>query len=181
MSIQRDIIHQTKKWLSTIVIAHNLCPFAKRECENGTIDYKIIEAAETEIILQQLLNQCSAMDKDGAIETSLAIIPNGVEKFHDYLDVLDLATSLLSAQGYDGIYQLASFHPDYRFEETALDSSENYTNRSPYPMFHILREASVEAVLTAYPNPELIPVCNIALMQSLGLEMVRKALDACFK
>lgn len=180
MSTEAAIIHQTKKWLSTIVIAHNLCPFAKREYELGRIAYKVIEAADVESQLRQLISQCEVMDKDETIETSLLIYPKALTDFDDYLDLLGLAMSLITMQGYDGVYQLASFHPDYCFEGAEIDDAANYTNRSPYPMFHILREASVEAAVKAYPDTKNIPKRNIDLTRDLGIEAMRKALDACY-
>ncbi len=95
--------------------------------------------------------------------------------------MLDLATALLKAQGYEGVYQLASFHPDYRFEGAEPNDPANYTNRSPYPMLHILREASIERTLLHYPNPENIPRRNTHLMKSLGLQHAQNLLARCFR
>jgi len=100
--------------------------------------------------------------------------------FDDYLDFLGLAEALLSDQGYEGIYQLASFHPDYSFEEAALDDAANYTNRSPYPMLHLLRESSLEQAIAHYPDPENIPERNIALTRELGLTKMKTLLAACY-
>jgi len=88
---------------------------------------------------------------------------------------------LLKEQGYEGIYQLASFHPEYRFEGVELNDPANYTNRSPYPMIHILREASVEQALEKYPNPEKIPERNIQLIQGLGFGVMKELLAECYK
>ena len=175
------IINQTKKWLTEIVIAHNLCPFAKREYELGRIRYDLCAATDIQGLLMHVMSQCALMDKDEAIETSLIIVPAALADFDDYLDVLALATSLMSAQGHDGIYQLASFHPNYCFDGAEKNDAANYTNRSPYPMFHILREASVEAALETYPNPENIPERNVASMRELGIEAMGEALDRCYE
>ncbi|MDB2438488.1 DUF1415 domain-containing protein [Hellea sp.] len=177
----QTIIAQTKIWLSSIVIAHNICPFAKREFDSGRIHYEVIETSETQRQLEQLIAQCAALDKDAARETSLLIFPSSLSDYGDYLDFLALATALLKTQDYEGIYQLASFHPDYQFAETPPDDASHYTNRSPYPMLHILREASVEAALKHYPNPEGIPERNIALMQEMGVEVMRGLLAACYE
>ena len=176
METASTLINQTKKWLSSVVIAHNLCPFAKREYDNETIHYAVIEAVDTEGQLKQVMQQCTELDEQGARETSLLIFPHAFSDFEDYLNLLDVATVLLKDLGYEGVYQLASFHPHYRFEGTAADAPSNYTNRSPYPMLHILREASVEIALENYPNPETIPERNIQVTQALGLKVMQDLL-----
>jgi len=175
------VIKHTKKWLSSVVIAHNLCPFAKREYDNDRIHYAVIESETLEEQLEQLILECAALDNDGSRETSLLIFPTTLADFNDYLDVLELATALLKEQGYEGIYQLASFHPEYRFEGAGSDNPSNYTNCSPYPVMHILREASVEQALKKYPNPEKIPERNIQLIQGLGFGVMKELLAECYK
>ena len=174
-------ITPVKKWLETIIISHTLCPFAKREFERERIHYSVIEADDLQSQLQRVIAECAALDKAPNIETSLLIFPNGLSDFDDYLDALSLANALLEAQGYSGIYQLASFHPDYIFEGVPADDPSHYTNRSPFPLIHILREASVERVLKTYPNPENIPERNIKAMRALGLEGIQELFDACYK
>lgn len=175
------IIEQTQKWLSTVIIAHKLCPFAKREFDNGSIHYAVIEDISLENHLESIIQQCVALDHDTDRETSLLIFPEGLSEFEDYLDLLDIANALLKEQGYEGIYQLASFHPQYNFAGAARDDPSNYTNRSPYPMLHILREASVETALENFPNPQDIPTRNIQVTQDLGLHAMRTLLDSCYK
>lgn len=175
------LINQTKKWLSNVIIKHTLCPFAKREHDNGRIHYEVIETADTHSQLEQIAAQCAVLDTDANKETSLLIFPLGLSEFEDYLDMLDIAAALLKTQGYEGVYQLASFHPGYCFAGASGDDPSNYTNRSPYPMVHILREASVEAALKNYPNPEKIPERNIQLTQELGLKVMRASLAECYK
>ena len=175
-----QIIQQTKNWLSNVIIQHGICPFAKREYENNRIHYDIIESADLQTQLEQLILQCEALDNDAEIETSLLIFPTALADFEDYLDVLEIATELMEKQGYEGVYQLASFHPDYCFDGADKDDASNYTNRSPYPMFHILREASIEKALANYPDPENIPERNIQLTRNLGLEQMKKLLSDCY-
>lgn len=181
MNDKAAIIAQTKKWLSSVVIAHNLCPFAKREFDLGRIHYEVIEAKTLEAQLEGLIIQCAKLDENKDIETSLLIFPNGVSDFNDYLDLLDLATALIKTQNYKGTYQLASFHPDYRFEGVPAIDASHYTNRSPYPMLHILREASVEAAVKVHPNPKDIPERNVRLMRGLGVEVMEGLLLACYE
>lgn len=174
-------INQTKKWLSNVVIGHTLCPFAKREYDNNRIHYAVIETTDMQHQLEQVMMECAALDRDAERATSLLIFPTAVPEFDDFLDLLDIATALFEDQGYTGVYQLASFHPDYCFAGVSPDDPSHYTNRSPYPMVHILREASVEAALANYPNPETIPVRNIQLTQSLGLKVMQDLLAECYK
>ena len=181
METASTFINQTKKWLSSVVIAHNLCPFAKREYDNKAIHYAVIETVDSEGQLKQVMQQCAELDEQGTRETSLLIFPYALSDFEDYLNLLDFATVLLKDLGYEGVYQLASFHPHYQFDGTAADAPSNYTNRSPYPMLHILREASVEIALENYPNPETIPERNIQVTQALGLKVMQDLLARCYE
>lgn len=174
-------IQQTQRWLSKVVIGLNFCPFAKREFDGERIHYAVIEAQDLETQLQQIMLHCAALDADFGRETSLLIFPTTLRDFEDYLALLDFANALLEQQGYEGVYQLASFHPDYCFAEITADDPSHYTNRSPYPMIHILREASVEAALAKYPKPEMIPARNIRVAQDMGLKAMQDLLAACFR
>ena len=132
--------------------------------------------------LQELIYSCEQLDRESDIETSLLILPNGLADFDDYLDFLDLANELMHKQGYEGIYQLASFHPDYCFDGVDAADASNFTNRSPYPMLHLIRESSLEKVLAHYPSPEEIPVRNINYTQTLGVNVLQQILkDVCVK
>lgn len=182
------LINQTKKWLSSVIIDHTLCPFAKQAYDNHGIHFAVIEATDLQGQLEQVIIQCAALDNDANRETSLLIFPVGLSNsendladFENYLDFLEIATALLKKQGYEGIYQLASFHPEYCFAGTSPDDASNYTNRSPYPMLHILRESSIEAALEKFPNPENIPDNNIQLTKGLGLKFMQKLLADCYK
>lgn len=175
------LIQHTKKWLSEVIIGHGLCPFAKSEYDQDSIHYEVIDTADLKRQLEHVLLQCAALDEDARRETSLLIFPAGLSELHDYLDLLEMANARLDKHGYEGLYQLASFHPAYRFADAAPNDPSNYTNRSPYPMLHILREASVEAALETFPNPEDIPNRNIQLTQELGLAVMQKLLADCYR
>ena len=177
----QTIIRETRTWLSSVIIALKLCPFAKREFDRDSIHYAVIETSDLEAQLEHIIEQCRALDRAPERETSLLIFPHGLSAFETYLDVLDIATALMTDQGYEGTYQLASFHPDYRFDGVTEADPANYTNRSPYPMLHILREASVERALESFPNPENIPSRNIKLTQEMGLQAMRALLAACYE
>lgn len=175
------IISQTQTWLSTVIIAHKLCPFAEREFDSGRIHYAVIETDRFEAQLETVIKHCGDLDEDKDRETTLLIFPNGVSEFEAYLDLLEQAGALMKDQGYEGVYQLASFHPDYRFNGASEDDPSNYTNRSPYPILHILREASVERALESYPNPEDIPARNIELTRDIGLTAMKAMLKRCYE
>jgi len=175
-----DIIRQTKDWVNEIVIGLNLCPFAARPFNDNTIDYAVAsvhgEESPIEQHLHQLANCFSKLDDAADIETSLLIFPESYEQFDDYLELLHLSNLLLEDLNYSGIYQLASFHPQYLFEDTAEDDVSNFTNRSPYPMLHIIREHSLEKAIASYPDIEMVPVNNIKKLQEIGLKEMQKKL-----
>lgn len=169
----QHMVTSTKNWLSSFIIEHNICPFAKRVYDNDSIDYCVIHSDVLQTQLEGLIETCEKLDSDQSIETSLLLYPQGLEAFDDYLDFLGLANALLHKQGYEGIYQLASFHPEYCFERADSDDPANFTNRSPYPMLHLIREDSLEKALEHYPNPENIPLRNINYLRKMGTDRVR--------
>ncbi len=171
------VIQHTKNWLENVIIGHNICPFAKRVFDADTIHYEVIESAQIEEQLQTLISTCQLLDVNSEIETSLLIYPQGLDNFDDYLDFLALANALLEKQGYEGIYQLASFHPEYCFEGVDADDASNYTNRSPYPTLHIIQEESLEKALENYPEPEKIPERNIEYTRQLGQIKMQELLE----
>ena len=180
-SNQDIMIQHSQRWLEEVVIAHNFCPFAKREFIKKSIHFDVIPHTKTEECLESLITACEQLDNDASIETMLLILPNGFNNFEDYLDLVDYADRLLEAQNYEGIYQLASFHPDYCFDESEPNDPANYTNRSPYPMLHLLREASIERVLESVEDPEAIPLNNIERAKSLGIDHLKQQLENCFR
>jgi len=176
---------QTKYWLEQIIVGLNFCPFAKKELVNDTIHYYVSQQTKMKDALHELIEQCLYLQQHKEIETSLLIYEKGFKNFdnglNNYLDLVDYGNDLLAEQGFEGVFQLASFHPQYCFAETNYDDAANYTNRSPYPTLHLIREASMEKVLALYNNPEQIPDDNIALAQSKGgkffEEMLKRILN----
>jgi len=177
------VVTATERWLTSFVIAFNICPFARREQEKGSIRYRVARPIAPEEALQTLVEECIFLDASPETETTLLIFPESFDDFDDYLDMLAIAEQLLIRQGYEGIYQLASFHPDYRFETDSEDEDDpaNYTNRSPYPMLHIIREASLERAVASHPDPENIPNRNIELTRNLGTNKLTAILSACYQ
>jgi hypothetical protein len=172
----------TRHWLETIVVGLNLCPFAKRELVSDRVRIEVLHPSEgaddLQLRLQALADECELLDKDPDVGTTLLVFPGALEDFHDYLDFLALAEDLLHSLGYEGVYQLASFHPAYQFADSAEDDPANYTNRSPYPMLHLLREAQLTEVLKDYPSPEKIPERNQEVCRELGIPALVALLKA---
>ena len=172
-----QVIALTKRWLEDIVIGLNFCPFAKKEWLNNTIDYKVSEANSLTDAITDLIEQCYLMQDNQSIETSLMIYSPGFDDFEAYLDLLDMANQYLESTGFEGVFQLASFHPDYCFEGQEPGDTENYTNRSPFPMLHIIREESMAKVLSVYKNPEQIPEDNMQLAREKGASFFEQYLN----
>jgi len=173
------ITTSVRHWVETVVVDLNLCPFAKRELLQERIRFVVTQATTEAELLASLQAELELLDTNSQIETTLLIHPQVLQDFDDYNQFLETADELLDAMGVDGKYQLASFHPHYQFAETAAADVENYTNRSPYPMLHLLREQSLERSIASYPGTQQIPLRNIALMKRLGVARLKQLLRAC--
>lgn len=171
----------TRCWVENVVIRMNLCPFARPVFEADKIRFAVSHATHAERALSDFATEFRRLDNEKAIETTLFVMPEGFAGFDEYLDLLELAEALLNDLGYEGVYQVASFHPEYRFQGSGADDPANYTNRSPYPMLHLIREESLERALTGYPDLAEIPVRNEKLTRNIGLAGMRNKLDACRK
>ncbi|WP_349342726.1 DUF1415 domain-containing protein [Marinobacter sp. MMG032] len=176
---ETGIITATRKWVEDVVVGYNLCPFAKRELVRNRVRFIVSEATTEDELLQALHSELQRLEDEPEIETTLLIHPGVLQGFGPYNEFLDAADGLLAYLDMEGVYQIASFHPEYQFEGTEPDAAENYTNRSPFPMLHLLREASLEAAIDSYPDVDGIPQRNIELMEQLGAEKMRGILKAC--
>lgn len=167
-----------ERWLEEVVIGLNLCPFAASEVRNFRL--RLIESkAQTEReLLEDLVCELQALIARPEIETTLLVHPNVLTLFAEYNQFLDRAEAVLEQMGLTGIFQLASFHPDYQFAGTQPDAAENYTNRSPYPLLHILREASLDKAIERHADTAAIPARNIELMKQMGVAEMRGRLRA---
>lgn len=179
MTVSEQIISETKRWINNVVVGCNFCPFAANVVKKQTVYYRVEDSADTGICLEALLNEAVRLDDEINIETSFLIFPNTFKKFTDYLDIVSLAEKLLKKKGYEGIYQLASFHPLYLFTGSSESDAANYTNRSVYPMLHLLRESGIDKALKRYGNPENIPERNINLAREKGLVYMKMLRDSC--
>lgn len=171
------IIESTRRWVSDVVIGLNLCPFARREMLKERIRFTVTDADSEQALLLTLQNELLYLSEHPDVETTLLVHPAVLQDFLVYNEFLAVADGLLAHLELEGIYQVASFHPDYQFGGTEPEDAENYTNRSPYPMLHLLREASLERAIAGYPGAELIPEQNIALMNHLGADEMRRRLS----
>lgn len=173
------VIQHTQKWLNDIVIGLNFCPFARREFVNQRIRYSVLENGDDQTIVEQVTAECERLRSDLQVETTLVIVPNGLADFEQYLNCLYLLDNAIIRPQFEGEFQLASFHPAYCFQGAAERDSANYTNRSPYPMFHLLREDSVSRAVDSHSNPEGIPEMNINKARQMGVDTLKKMLANC--
>jgi len=176
---ESQIINATRKWVEDVVVGYNLCPFAKRELVKNRVRFTVTDANNEDDLLQALHAELQRLEDEPEIETTLLIHPGVLQDFYAYNEFLDAADALPAYLEWEGVYQIASFHPDYQFAGTEPGAAENYTNRSPYPMLHLLREASLEAAIDSHPDVDGIPDRNIALMNELGAEKMRSILANC--
>lgn len=171
-----EVVAATRAWLERAVIGLNLCPFARAVHAGNQIRYAVSDAQTPEALLADLgseLQTLAAADP-AEVETTLLIHPHVLDDFPDYNDFLDIADAAVEELGLTGTIQVASFHPQYRFADTEPDAIENYSNRSPYPMLHLLREESVERAVAAFPDARRIPERNIDTLRRIGHEGWRR-------
>jgi hypothetical protein len=167
-----DPIVQTRRWLERAVIGLNLCPFAKAVYAKQQVRFVLSDASTPEALLAQLGEELLLLRDTPAeqVDTTLLIHPQVLGDFLDYNDFLETADALVETLDLDGMLQVASFHPDYQFAGSAPDDVENFTNRSPYPTLHLLREDSVSRAVEAFPDPEAIVERNVETLRRLGVD-----------
>lgn len=180
MHLSEELVtEQTKAWVRSFIVGMNVCPFAHREVERGSIRYVVVRSQQSTVALEELMAEISHLDQHSEVETTLVIFPTLFSEFIQYLDFVDAAEELMYEQGCEGVYQLATFHPRYCFAGAEQDDVSNYTNRSPYPMLHIIREASLEKAIESYGDTSAIPERNIQLMEDTGKETLAKLMKQC--
>ncbi len=175
------IVNQTRQWVEEVIVGFNFCPFAKPVVDVGGVAYEVVTETSLESCLEGLAEQLEKLQHQPEIETCLVIFPVGYDAFDQYLDLLEWSEALIKDMGCEGEFQLASFHPDYCFEGAELDDAANYTNRSPYPMLHLIREKSIEIALKTVKEPEKIPLRNIEFAREKGQVEMAKNLAKCLK
>lgn len=174
---QQHIITVVDNWLKSFIIKLNLCPFAKAEVNKNRVRYSVSKALNEEQLLHDLNNEIEHLNHHPETETSLLIHPLVLDDFHAYNDFLELCDAYLEQQQLDGVYQIASFHPDYQFSGSEKEDAENYSNKSPYPLLHILREESLTKAIDSYPDIDEIPQNNIKKLNQLGKQSCAKILN----
>ena len=168
----QKVLAETIAWVDQAVIGLNLCPFAKAVQVKNQVRYVVSEATDEETLLNQLREEMSRLvaTEPSQVDTTLLIHPGVLNDFIDFNDFLGLAEDALEDLGHAGVLQVASFHPQYQFEDTDPDDVTNATNRSPYPTLHLLREESVDRAVAAFPDAEAIFEKNIRIMEELGAD-----------
>jgi len=167
-----DAVQRTRAWVEHAVVGLNLCPFAKAPMVKGQVRYVVCETDDPRELLDELCAQMNALvaADPSEVETTLLIHPNVLGDFIEFNDFLDAADAALVDLGLDGVLQIASFHPHYQFDGTEPDDVGNASNRSPYPTLHLLREASVDRAVQAFPEAEAIFENNLRTLEALGAE-----------
>ena len=170
--MDEQIIADVEQWLDEVVIGLDLCPFAARPRREKRVRIAVSHATDDEALLNDLQAELERLSDTPAaeLETTLLAIPNMLEDFADYNDFLDVVDLWVEQFGWEGELQVASFHPQYQFADTEADDPGNLTNRSPWPLLHIIREESLEKAIEHYPDVDAIPERNIARMKALGPE-----------
>jgi hypothetical protein len=184
MSTQQDelILQAVNDWIRQIVIGLNLCPFARKPVEDKRVSIIISHATDNDAILEVVLQALLALENTPAseLETSLIVLPEAYSDFIEFNDILHVLNNVLELEGFEGMLQIASFHPRYQFAGTRAGDRENYTNRAPYPILHLIREESVEQALASHPDPDAIPENNIRRLQQLSEDEFRTLFSYLF-
>lgn len=172
-------ITATRTWLERAVIGLNLCPFAKAVYVKRQVRFVLSDAATTDALREVLEAELRLLHATPAeqADTTLIVHPHVLRDFLAYNDFLDEADALIETLELDGEIQVASFHPDYQFAGTAFDDVGNCTNRTPYPTLHLLREASIDRAVAAFPDPDAIVERNLETMEKLGFAGYAKLLE----
>lgn len=172
----QDAAQQVHDWITHWVIAENLCPYAEAPMNARRVAIVVSEASDEEGVYQAFLQQVERLlaNEPDVIETLVLALPNALAEFDDYLDLLAACEAALDELGLAGVLQIASFHPDYCFADVSVDDPANYSNRSPMPLLHLLREDSLTEALAGIAHPERIPARNQAHLRKLGLEEIRR-------
>lgn len=175
------IIIPVRTWVETFVIGEQLCPFARQPLADGRVRFQVTEAESEADLLSALTAEIEHLAQTPAVETTLLVHPNALNDFLAYNQFLDEVDALIQTLDVEGEFQVASFHPDYQFAGTEADDAENYSNRSPYPMLHLLREASIEVAVATHPAIDEVPERNIRHLRGLGADALAARLRACFQ
>lgn len=181
MVTEAEVVAQTRRWVERIVMRHNFCPFAHKPFRDDVIGYRVCLASSPEAVVEVLIEELLRLrDADRRqLDTSLLITPNCFPDFDDYNQFLDVVDAVIEQLQLEGEIQVASFHPDYQFADLDRDDVRNYTNRSLYPTFHLIREQSIEEARASHPDVGVIPENNMKFLVEMGLDEAQRQLAAC--
>ena len=172
-------ITHTSNWIKNVVIGCNFCPFAAKALLKKTVRYVVVDNTDFKSALTTLAKEFEFLNDNNNIETTFIVFSDGFTDFLQYLDLVDKGERLLLKENYEGVYQLASFHPQYLFAGSNANDPANYTNRSPYPMLHILREDSITKALENFDDPDSIPEKNIDFAKKKGIAYMKMLAASC--
>ena len=174
-------IEATRAWLESVVVGLGLCPFAQEVLGAGRVRFVESRASDAEVLLADLDGELAQLLRTpvAELDTTLLIHPSALLDFADYNDFLDPAEALLRERGCEGVVQLASFHPDYVFADVGPDDPATWTNRSPHPMLHLLREQSVTDAIEGYAGIDEVPARNVERLREIGEEELRARRARC--
>ncbi|BAN69974.1 DUF1415 domain-containing protein [endosymbiont of unidentified scaly snail isolate Monju] len=174
-----DAEEQLRRWVERLVIGERLCPFASAPWATGRVRIAVCEAADDDGIYRAFLEEVERLlaTDPAELETTLLAVPDALGDFADYLDMLAVLEQALAEAGLEGVLQIASFHPDYRFADEAADDHSHWTNRAPVPVFHLLREDSIGRAVASLEDPDAIPRRNRERMRELGIARLRALRD----
>ncbi|MCB9760338.1 MAG: DUF1415 domain-containing protein [Alphaproteobacteria bacterium] len=164
----RDPIVETRAWVEDFVVRLDLCPFAAGPLRAGRVRFVRCDAADASGVLDALIEEAARLDGAGGPDTTLLVLPGGFSAFDDFLDLIDLSEDLMHKAGYDGVLQLAAFHPAWVFADAPPDDPANATNRAPWPTLHLLRWADVRRAVDHHPDTTAIPRRNADLLRALA-------------
>ncbi len=179
MERRERIRQEVIDWFERVVLGLNLCPFAHRPWREGRVRFTVSEGRDAIALLTDLESELHRLDRQPEIETTVIILADALGDFADYNDFLDPAEGLLVEGGWEGRYQIASFHPDYRFADSLGEhDAADWSNRSPWPLLHLIREDSLARAVADHPDPEGIPEANVRRLRSLTPEQMRALFGA---
>lgn len=170
------IEQQIRAWLDQFVVGLNLCPFARPIVASESLRISVCDSEELQQVAEAFMAELELIQQyqESEIATTLLVLPNALKDFEEYLSFIENAEALIDEMDLVGIIQLASFHPDYQFAGEPAESASHFTNRSPYPVIHFLREEMMERVLEDFPEPEAIPQRNIQTLEDIGRAEIEK-------
>ena len=179
------VIDASRRWVETVVVRHGLCPFASRVLSNDSLRFVVSEASTNDALVNDLIKELLHLNHHSRdeVETTLLIHPYVLTEFQEYNDFLDVVDAIIDEAGLNGIIQVASFHPDYKFADSDDNDAANYSNRSPFPMLHLLREASIDEAVRDWTakghNMEEIPLTNVETLRRMGTSLLEQQLLGC--